>query len=108
MEDLVNAVVVCQFLFYEKASRTFCVPTFAYLLLVPVHQALMLRMDSNGYPYEISNFTDFRPSLSFRLRHHFVTVRDIRIFGVGISKFLAQYRLNCCSLNPNSEIGLQN
>jgi hypothetical protein len=50
-------------------------------------------MDSNGYPYEILDFTDFRPSLSFRLRHHFVTVRDIRIFGVGISEFLAQYCL---------------
>jgi hypothetical protein len=80
MEDLVNAVVVCQFLFYERASRTFCVPTFAYLLLVPVHQAIMLRMDSNGYPYEIFKLYGFpseselpaSPSLRNGSRHpHF-------------------------------------
>jgi len=44
-------------------------------------------MDSNGYPYEISDFTDFRPSLSFRLRHHFVTVGDIRILGLAFRRF---------------------
>jgi hypothetical protein len=32
-----------------------CVPTLGDSPLVPVHQALMHRMDLRGYPYEISN-----------------------------------------------------